>query len=279
MTQEQRSLLGVPDPTRPSPRLSVAADAQRLATVVAERTLGVLASAQQAHGRAAIAFTAGSIMEQVWSVIADSAQARRSDQVDWSLVDVFWGDERFVPADSADRNDGPANRLLFDRAPFSEARQFPMPTSNGRYGDDLDAAAAGYAADLAGARRADDEGELPNFDVVLLGLGPDGHCASLFPGHPGLFDDSGPVIAVRQSPKPPPNRISLSFRGLAQARAVWFVASGAGKADAVALAWSGAGPVVVPSAGPRGQLETLWLIDEAAAAELPSAVRATAQQL
>lgn len=246
------------------PELIVQSDAERLALDVAVRTLATLAQVQQQRGRAALALTAGSIMEAVWAAIAASA-AR--DSVDWSRVDVFWADERYVPAGSGDRNDRPANRILFSHQPFSAARQVPMPASDSGY-QNLDAAAAGYADQLAEARRADDPDEIPNFDVLLLGVGPDGHCASLFPEHPGVHDESGPVIAVRNSPKPPPNRISLSFPGLAAANEIWFVAAGTGKAEAVALALSGAGRVQVPSAGPRGRFRTLWLVDRDAAAHI-----------
>ena len=247
------------------PELIVQPTAESLATDVAVRTLATLARAQQNRGRAALALTAGSIMEQVWAEIA-ATPAR--DTVDWSRVDVFWADERYVPAESKDRNDGPANRLLFGQPPFKAARLFPMPASDGPYAT-LDEAAAGYAEQLADARREDDPDVLPNFDVLLLGVGPDGHCASLFPEHPSAYDESGPVIAVRNSPKPPPSRISLSFAGLAAANEIWFVAAGAGKAQAVALALSGAGRVQVPSAGPRGRFRTLWLVDRDAASGLP----------
>ena len=247
------------------PELIVQPTADQLAADVAVRAMSTLARAQQNRGRAALALTAGSIMEQVWSAMAASP-AR--DSVDWSRVDVFWADERYVPADSDDRNDGPANRLLFSQAPFTAARQFPMPASDSGYRT-LDDAAAGYAEQLAAARRPDDPDELPHFDVLLLGVGPDGHCASLFPEHPSAYDESGPVIAVRNSPKPPPLRISLSFAGLAAANEIWFVVSGSGKARAVALALSGAGRVQVPSAGPRGRFRTLWLVDRDAAAGLP----------
>ena len=247
------------------PELIVQRDAAQLADDVAIRVLAALAHAQQTRGRAALALTGGSIMEAVWS---DLAQARHRDAVDWSRVDVFWGDERYVPAGSDDRNDTPANRLLFDLAPFDAARLHPMPASDSGHDDNVEAAAASYAEELARARRADDPDEIPNFDVLLLGVGPDGHCASLFPEHPGAHDESGPVIAVRNSPKPPPTRLSLSFDGLAAANEVWFVVSGADKAEAVALAWSGAGRVQVPSAGPRGRHRTLWLVDRAAAGDL-----------
>lgn len=247
------------------PELIVQPTAASLAEDVAVRAMSTLARAQQRRGRAALALTAGSIMEQVWSAIATTPSR---DSVDWSRVDVFWADERYVPAASADRNDGPANRLLFSQPPFKAARLFPMPASDSGYRT-LDDAAAGYAEQLMAARRPDDPDELPHFDVLLLGVGPDGHCASLFPGHPSAYDESGPVIAVRNSPKPPPLRISLSFAGLAAANEIWFVASGSGKARAVALALSGAGRVQVPSAGPRGRFRTLWLVDRDAAAGLP----------
>lgn len=249
------------------PELIVQHDAEDLALDVAARTLATLAHAQQTRGRAALALTAGSIMEAVWSALAASSS---NDAVDWSRVDVFWADERFVPADSPDRNDGPAKKILFSNEPFSAARLFPMPTSDSPLGDDLDAAARFYADQLRQARRPDDPQDQPSFDVVLLGVGPDGHCASLFPEHPGLYDDSSTVIPVRNSPKPPPNRISLSFAGLNAAREIWVVASGESKAEAVAMALGGAGRTQIPSAGAQGTKRTLWLVDRAAASKLPA---------
>jgi 6-phosphogluconolactonase len=247
------------------PEIVVAPSAVELAADVASRTIATLSEAQSTRGRAALALTAGSIMESVWQSIAKSPEAAA---LDWAGIDVFWADERFVPADSADRNDGPANRILFAYEPFSAVRQFPMPASDGLH-PDLDEAASFYGSWMAEALRPDDEGSVPNFDVVLLGLGPDGHCASLFPEHPGVYQDSQPVIPVRNSPKPPPNRLSFTFSTLDAANEIWFVASGSGKADAVALAHSGAPREKVPAAGPRGRLRTLWLIDSDAAAKLP----------
>jgi 6-phosphogluconolactonase len=250
----------------PASELLVLDDAEALAAAVAERLLGRLVEAQAAGGRAVLALTAGSIMESVWQRLAEAPAA---GEVDWARVDVFWADERFVPADSPDRNELPARRILLDRAPFAAARQFPMPASDGAY-PDLDQAAAYYAGVLAGARRDGETGAVPHFDVVLLGLGPDGHCASLFPRHPGVYVESGAVIAVRDSPKPPPERLSFTFATLDAAREIWFVAAGSGKAAAVAGAHSGAARDVVPAAGPHGRERTLWLIDRDAAAELPS---------
>jgi 6-phosphogluconolactonase len=247
-----------------SPEVVVQPSASELAAEVASRLTGTLAAVQHQRTRAALALTAGSIMEQVWTELA-----KAPGDVDWSRVDVFWGDERFVPHDSSERNDRPAERLLFGSAPFSSARRFSMPASDGAYADDLDAAAAGYARTLYDARRPDDDGEVPSFDVVLLGIGPDGHCCSLFPEHPSVYDDSASVIPVRNSPKPPPLRLSLSFDGLNTANEIWVVASGAGKAEAAAKALQGAARVQIPSAGARGRVRTLWLLDTDAAADLP----------
>jgi 6-phosphogluconolactonase len=109
---------------------------------------------------------------------------------------------------------------------------------------------------------------VPSFDVLLLGIGPDAHVASLFPGLPALYDKR-PVVAVRGAPKPPPTRLSLTLPAIRCARDVWILAAGREKAGAVRLALSGAGPVQVPAAGARGRQRTLFLLDRAAASQLP----------
>ena len=101
---------------------------------------------------------------------------------------------------------------------------------------------------------------MPSFDLLLLGIGPEGHVASLFPGMPALYDDR-PVVAVRGSPKPPPVRLTLTLPSICAAREVWMIAAGEEKAGAVQLALSGAGPVQVPAAGARGRQRTLFLLD------------------
>jgi 6-phosphogluconolactonase len=138
-----------------------------------------------------------------------------------------------------------------------------MPASDGAFGDDVDAAAAGYAAELAAA--TDDGSAVPVFDVLLLGVGPDGHVASLFPGHPGFAVREGSTIAVRESPKPPPTRISLTLPALRTARQTWLLAAGDGKADAVARAIGGE---ALPAGSVHGTNRTLWLLDRAAAGKL-----------
>jgi 6-phosphogluconolactonase len=247
-----------------APETVVALDAAQLAADVAARTLDTLAAAQADHGVASLVVTGGSILERVFAALRDSPDRGK---VDWTKVTLWWGDERFVPADSADRNDTAALRAGLGALPFDPANIHPMAPSDGRYGADAAAAAAGYDAELAAASGAADD---PRFDLVLLGVGPDGHCASLFPDHPGVDDESEAVVAVQNSPKPPPTRITLTFRGLNSADEVWVIASGNGKANAVAMALSGADRVQVPSAGARGRKRTLWLIDQDAAADLPS---------
>jgi 6-phosphogluconolactonase len=238
--------------------------ADELAAAVANGFVEVVSAAIEQRGRAAVALTAGSIMEKVWSALTGTAA-----ELDWSRVDVFWGDERFVPSDSSDRNDVPAEQILFATAPFSAATRYSMPPAGGEYGEDLDAAAAGYCATLRDARRESDTGEVPNFDVALIGVGPDGHCCSLFPDHPSARDLSAPVIPVRNSPKPPPLRMSLSFDALNSTEQIWVVASGEGKADAVAAALApGANREHVPSAGARGRRRTVWWVDADAASKL-----------
>lgn len=249
------------------PEIVVEASAAQLAENTAGRLVATLVTALEVRPVAHLVVTGGGILDQVMTALRE-LPAR--DSVDWRRVHVWWGDERFVPANSDDRNDKAAFAALFDALPLDPARVHRMPAADGGYGPDAEAAAEAYAGQLRAAVPADQgEDDLPHFDAVLLGLGPDGHCASLFPEHPGVYEQDAAVIAVRNSPKPPPTRLSLTFRALDAANEVWFIAAGEGKAQAVAMAFSGAGRVQVPAAGPRGRHRTLWLIDRAAAAELP----------
>ena len=193
--------------------------------------------------------------------IADRAYARlaaegRDAAADWSRVDLWWGDERFVPATDDDRNAKQALDVLKPALPLDDSRIHPMPASDAGLG--LDEAAAAYDTELAGTR----------FDICLLGMGPDGHVASLFPEHPSSYAD-GRVIGVRNSPKPPPDRISLTLEVINASSEVWFLVSGEDKAAAAAMALQRTGPVQVPAAGVSGRERTIWLIDRAAAAQLP----------
>ncbi|MEO9138199.1 MAG: 6-phosphogluconolactonase, partial [Jatrophihabitans sp.] len=230
------------------PDVVVVDSADALAYSVADRTVATLAAAITERGVAHLVVTGGGILE---AVLADMAP--RAEALDWASVHVWWGDERYVASDSPERNDRPAMAKLFDLVPLDRDKLHRMPASDAGY-PDAEAAAAAYAAALT--ELAPDGESVPRFDVVLLGLGPDGHCASLFPNHPGTRVLDAAVIAVHDSPKPPPDRLSLTFASLDAANEIWFVASGEGKADAVAKALSGADRTEVPSAGPRGRRKT-----------------------
>lgn len=250
-----------------APEIVVEPSADVLAENAAGRLVATLVSALRVRPRAHLVLTGGAILEQVMRALRE-LPAR--DSVDWRRVHVWWADERYVPAGSEQRNDRAAFAALLGALPLDEARVHRMPAADGRFGTDVDAAAEAYAGELAEAVDPEQgEDDLPHFDVALLGIGPDGHCASLFPEHPAVYEQDAAVVGVRNSPKPPPNRLSLTFRALDAANDVCFLASGAAKARAVAMALGGAGRVQVPSAGPRGRHRTLWLVDRAAAAELP----------
>jgi 6-phosphogluconolactonase len=232
-----------------------------LAAAAAARLITVLVDVQAARGHAHAVLTGGSNGTATLEAVAASP-AR--DAVDWAEVDLWWGDERFLPAGDPDRNETQARAVLLDKLPLDPARVHPMPPSDGEFGDDVDAAAAGYAAALVAAAGSD-SGVLPAFDVLMLGVGPDGHVASLFPGHPGFAVRTGTVVAVRESPKPPPTRISLTLPALQTARELWLLAGGEGKVDAVTRALAGEN---LPAASVHGTEHTIWLLDRAAAAKL-----------
>ncbi len=103
----------------------------------------------------------------------------------------------------------------------------------------------------------------------MLGMGEEGHVASIFPHSPAVYETERSVVAVHGSPKPPPTRISLTLPAIRQSIEVWLIVTGEPKAKAVALALSGAGEVAVPGTGAQGQRRTLWLLDRGAAAKLP----------
>ena len=165
-----------------------------VAEALAARLTATLADVQARGGTPQVCLTGGGIATKAYARLAQDGPG----DVDWSRVDLWWGDERFVPAGDADRNaDG---TLAVLRGPLRLDDRFVhvMPASDA--GLDLDEAAAAYATELGDTV----------FDVCLLGMGPDGHVASLFPGHPGLAEP-GTVIPVRNSPKPPPDRISVTM--------------------------------------------------------------------
>ncbi|PXY23604.1 6-phosphogluconolactonase [Prauserella sp. PE36] len=249
----------------PASEVVVYANPGLLAAACAARLVTKLVDLQAARGSASLVLTGGG------TGIAILEQLRHSparDAIDWARLDLYWGDERFVPADDPERNEKQAREALLDHVPVDPARVHAMAPSDGEFGDDPDAAAAAYADVLAANARPEDHGPVPTFDVMLLGLGGEGHTASIFPESPAAYENERSVVAVRNCPKPPPTRVSLTFPAIRSAAEVWLVTTGEAKADAVALALSGAGEVQLPVAGARGRRRTLWLLDKAAAGKL-----------
>ena len=240
------------------PEVLVHDSADALAEAVASRLVEVLAAAQDAGRVPQLALTGGTVAAKIHERVRD----RAADRVDWSQVELWWGDERFVPVEDPDRNARQVAEALLDHVPVDPTRVHPMPASDGGHGR-LEQAAAAYAEEL----RARGSG---GFDVVMLGVGPDGHVASLFPGYPQLDRDDAIAVAVTDSPKPPSDRITLTFPALNRTSQVWFVVSGEGKADAVGRALGAPTPDVhdVPAVGVHGQDATVWFLDRGSASRL-----------
>jgi 6-phosphogluconolactonase len=238
----------------------VVPDADILASVVSARLVTKIIDAQATRGTADVVLTGGRIAAKVLRSVKELPAA---GAIDWSKVDLWWGDERFLPAGHPDRNETQARETLLDALPLDPARVHPMPPSDGPDGDDAEAAAARYARELAAA--AGPGRELPHFDVLMLGVGEDGHVASIFPGHPS-YDATGPAAAVHNSPKPPPTRITLTLPTIRTAEEVWLIAAGPDKTDAVGTALEGTAPL--PAAAAKGTAKTVWLLDREAAAKV-----------
>lgn len=250
-----------------APEAIIHRDAALLAKAVAARLITRLVDAQAARGSASMVLTGGGIGIATLRAVRESPII---DAVDWRQVDVWWGDERYVDRDSDDRNEKQAREALLDHLDLDPERIFAMGWLGGPDGDDADASALRYAASLASRATPADPLGVPRFDVLLLGLGPEGHVASIFPDSPAAHETKKSVVAVHNCPKPPPTRVSLTQLAIGAADEVWLIAAGGEKAEAVASALAGAAALDVPAAGAVGVNRTLWLLDKAAASALPA---------
>ena len=238
-------------------RIEVFATRADVENAVAADVLTELTHVISNRGRADIVLTGGTV--GIGSLAAIAAHPNR-DTVDWSAVRVWWGDERFVPTGDPDRNELQATAALLTHIPLSPANVFRFPAADGL---SVEAARDRFDAVLRTAFDGD-----PLFDVVLNGIGPDGHVASLFPGRDhGASGDL--VISVEDSPKPPPTRLSLTFAALNRGSKVWIVAAGTDKADAIGRLIEGAPEAEIPATALKGTVETALYVDEAAAASIP----------
>lgn len=243
-------------------RVVISPDQASLADSVAARFLHRVAKRVDEGRVAHISLTGGTMGSAV--LAAASRHARRA-RIDWSRVHFWWSDERFVPRAHADRNEKQARAALLDALDLPAANIHAPAASDD--GVDLDAAAAQYARELA--RFADGDGAWPSFDVCFLGVGPDAHIASLFPDRPEILITDRAVVAVRDSPKPPPERVTMTRPVINGSKRVWMVLSGADKASALGLALAGASYASVPAAGAKGRKRTVFFVDEAAASQVP----------
>jgi 6-phosphogluconolactonase len=236
-------------------------DTSALVAAAGDRLVEAITDAIDKRGTAHIVLTGGGTGIGLLKRVGESGE-----KIDWSKVHLYWGDDRFVPEDDDERNYKQAREALLDHIDIPADNVHPMSASGGQFGDDLDAAARDYAQVLS--TLAEDGQPAPDFDVHLLGMGPEGHINSLFPDTPAVRETERLVLGVSDSPKPPPRRITLTLPGIQRSREVWLVVSGSGKAEAVAAAIGGAKPVDIPAAGAVGRDATVWLLDEDAASKL-----------
>jgi 6-phosphogluconolactonase len=255
----------------PSTRtIEVLANATDLFHAAAEEFIGAARTAIGAQGRFTVALSGGSTPKALYSLLA----ANYADFA-WNRVFLFFGDERHVPPTDPESNYRMVNESLLTRIAIPAENVFRVPAEN----PDAAAAASEYEAQLrrffelrselrSEVRLGDRGGEFPRFDLILLGMGPDGHTASLFPDSPAL-DEASRLVVANWVAKFNTHRITFSFPVLNHAAEVMFMASGADKADMVNQVLEGKSTPPLPSQRVQpleGKL--LWLLDEPAAAKL-----------
>ena len=239
------------------PRVVVHPDKQALADAAAARLVTALLDAQTRSPEAQVALTGGSMGS---AIIASVLRTPGRSAVDWSRVRVWWGDERYLPAGDPDRNDTQNDEAGLGGLGLDPAKVHRV--AGPEASDTAEASAQAYGETIR------QHGQKA-WDVVLFGVGPDGHVASLFPHHPAQREADAVAVAVHDSPKPPPDRVSLTFECFERSHEVWFLVAGSDKAGAVAAALApDADRWDVPAAGPRGTDATLWLVDADAAGAL-----------
>lgn len=233
-------------------------DLQATAQGIAARLITTITDAIAARGVAHVVLTGGSLgIAALKAVAANPAKVA----VNWSLVHFWWGDERFVESSSPDRNAGQAQELFDALLPLGLDMDTVHYMGSADQFDSPEAAADAYSALLA--QEASDGAASPAFDVLMLGMGPDSHVASLFPNHT-RSDELG-AIAIHNSPKPPPLRVSLTMGTINTAREVWLLVAGSEKAPALAAAQHEVNEAAVPASAVQGTEATRWLIDRSAA--------------
>jgi 6-phosphogluconolactonase len=221
----------------------IVADVAELGKIGAERFAQMAKEAIAARGTFTCALTGGSSAKATYPLLATAA-------VDWSKVHLYWGDERAVPPYHADSNYKLALDALLDK--------IKIPAGNvHRMKADEPTGAEDYERDLPAT-----------FDLVHLGMGPDGHVCSLFPGHAALGESAKRVVWINDSPKPPPKRLTVTMPVLHAARAIDVLVAGAEKADAVKAAIEDPASRLPVALAGRGAAKVTWIVDRAASAKL-----------
>jgi 6-phosphogluconolactonase len=245
----------------PQPKVTIYADRQQLAAGLSAQVAHLAATASKAKGRFFVAFSGGSLLDIIAPALSASPLRER---IDWSTWHVFWTDERWVPWSSSDSNFGVAQRLLFDRIAIPGGQVYAADDSHSPA-----ETAQAYESSMRIVFQNEFD-EFPRFDLILLGVGEDGHTASLFPDHPVLSETLRWVVPVLDAPKPPPVRITMTLPVINHARNVIFAAAGPSKANVISILLNSRGgrpklpaQLVNPSNG-----ELRWFIDRAAGAAI-----------
>lgn len=256
-----------------APRTEIYSDKDTVVRTVAERLLAVLVDEIHTYGVAHAALTGGGAGIAVLEHLRQLAGTPGAEKPDWTKVHFWWGDERLLPAQDGERNAKQAADALTDALVsehgFPEENLHPMPSSEEAASPQVGAEM--YAEQLAAhAEKGGRSGlDLPRFTVILLGVGPDGHIASLFPSKESLEVTGRTTVGEEDSPKPPPPRVSLTFDAIHSAERVWTVVSGEDKAEAAGLAFREETAVEqIPAKNARGSAETIWHLDKPAASKL-----------
>lgn len=265
----------------PDMDLMIQAGAQRFALALLDLLAERLPDSTH-RTRVDVALSGGSAAQPLGLVLDDPL----AEAIDWSRVHFWWSDERFVPAYDTDRNALEARRLLLDKlvadgklpesnihemaADVRSTDEIADAMANAESDDDAVRAAADAANDaLLDAAARDYEAELirelgpkPTIDLMILGMGPDGHYASLFPGHDEVKVTDRLAVGVNHSPKMPPLRVSLTAQMIASSRRTWFFAAGVGKADSLAHVFAKPNNPNYPSSYANGVDEFIWFSTE-----------------
>ncbi len=240
------------------PKVNIYANRDALSVALSAHVVRLAAKAFEEKGRFRVALSGGSLMD---IIIPSLSSNPLRDTVNWSSWHVFWADERWVPWSSPESNYGVAAQRFFCRVTIPDEQIYATDDSL-----NPSETAKAYESVLAKVFQPG-TGQVPRFDLMLLGVGEDGHTASLFPNHPVLNETLRWVVPVLEAPKPPPIRITMTLPVINNARNVFFVAAGPGKSNIMSklLKPGGKQPELPAQRVKPSDGELQWFVDRAAA--------------